>query len=78
MLIYPIMPAAMDRQTNTQILRQLKSYLTATRKRQYELAAEIGAPPQTVSRWFTGDTTVSKAYYNLMRAKRILKGEAWK
>jgi hypothetical protein len=72
------MPVRTDPQRNASILQQLKRYMTDTRKRQYELAAEIGAPPQTVNRWFTGDTTVSKAYYNLMRAKGILRGEKWR
>ena len=69
------MPARMDPRRNARILQQLKRYMTETRKRQYELAAEIGAPPQTVNRWLTSDTTVSKAYYNLMLVKGILSGE---
>jgi len=67
----------MDGQRNTEILRQLRRYMTRTSRRQYELAADIGAPPQTVNRWLTGDATVSKAYYNLMLAKGILEGERW-
>ena len=71
------MPARTDHQTNAQILRQLRQYLAQTGRRQYELAAAIGAPPQTVNRWLTGDATVSKAYYNLMLAKGILSGQQW-
>ena len=68
------MPVRTDSQRNAKILQQLKLYMNETRKRQYELAAELDSPSQTVNRWITGKTTVSKAYFNLMLVKGILKG----
>ncbi len=54
------------------IIRQLEAYLERTGKKQYELAADIGAPVQTVNRWMTGKTKVSKAYYFVLKTKGIL------
>lgn len=55
-----------------EVIRQLNAYLARHDKRQYEFAAEIGAPVQTVNRWLTGKTKVSRAYQALLQAKGIL------
>ncbi len=55
-----------------EIVRQINAYLARHDKKQYEFAAEIGAPVQTVYRWLTGKTKVSRAYHALMKAKGIL------
>ena len=57
---------------NAQIVKHLQAYLARTDKKQYEFAAEIGAPVQTVNRWLTGKTKVSRAYQALLKAKGIL------
>ncbi len=54
------------------VLRQIDHYLTKTQKRQYELAAEIGAPAQTVNRWLTGKAKISRAYRALLKERGIL------
>ena len=55
-----------------EVIRQINAYLARHDKRQYEFAAEIGAPVQTVNRWLTGKTKVSRAYQALLQAKGIL------
>ena len=57
---------------NTEIIRQIKTYLAKHDKRQYELAAELGVAPPTVNRWLTGKAKVSKAYQTILKAKGIL------
>ncbi len=57
---------------NKEIIRQLRAYLARMGKKQYELAAEIGAPVQTVNRWLTGKTKVSRAYAMILKTKGIL------
>ena len=57
---------------NKQTVRQVFTYLSRTGKKQYEFAAEIGAPVQTVNRWLTGKTKISRAYQALLKAKGIL------
>ena len=56
----------------TEPVRQIQAYLLRTDKRQYEFAAEIGAPVQTVNRWLTGKTKVSRAYQVILQTKGIL------
>lgn len=53
-------------------LREIRAYLERTKMKQYELAAEIGAPVQTVNRWLTGKTRISKAYVSVLKAKGII------
>ncbi len=53
-------------------VRQIRGYLARTGKKQYELAAEIGAPVQTVNRWLTGKTDISKAYIQVLKGRGIL------
>ena len=55
-----------------EVIRQINAYIARHDKRQYEFAAEIGAPVQTVNRWLTGKTKVSRAYQALLQAKGIL------
>ena len=55
-----------------EVLRQINAYLARHDRKQYEFAAEIGAPVQTVNRWLTGKTKVSRAYQALLQAKGIL------
>ncbi len=55
-----------------EVVRQINAYLAKHDKKQYEFAAEIGAPPNTVNRWLSGKTKVSRAYQALMKAKGIL------
>ena len=55
-----------------EVLRHIHGYLARHDKRQYEFAAEIGAPVQTVNRWLTGKTKVSRAYQALLQVKGIL------
>ena len=57
---------------NAEVVRKLHAYLAKHDKRQYEFAAEIGAPVQTVNRWLTGKTKVSRAYQALLQTKGIL------
>jgi len=56
-----------------EVIRQINAYLDRTGKKQYELAAEIGAPVQTVNRWLTGKTKVSRAYRAILKTKGIAK-----
>lgn len=53
-------------------VNQIRSYLDKTGKKQYELAAEIGAPVQTVNRWLTGKTKISHAYVTVLKSKGIV------
>lgn len=53
-------------------IRQLTAYLARTGKKQYELAAEIGAPVQTVNRWMNGKAKVSRAYRVILKSKGVL------
>lgn len=55
-----------------EVVRQINAYIARHDKKQYEFAAEIGAPVQTVNRWLTGKTKVSRAYQALLQAKGIL------
>lgn len=55
-----------------EVIRQINAYIARHDKKQYEFAAEIGAPVQTVNRWLTGKTKVSRAYQALLQAKGIL------
>jgi transcriptional regulator with XRE-family HTH domain len=54
------------------VVKQIRAYLAKTGKKQYELAAEIGAPVQTVNRWLTGKTNASHAYLIVLKSKGIL------
>ena len=58
--------------SNKDVVRQMSAYLQRTGKKQYELAAEIGAPVQTVNRWLTGKTGVSRAYKVILRSRGVL------
>ncbi len=53
-------------------LDQLIDYLHTTGKKQYQLAAEIGAPTPTVSRWFNRKGNISPSYRRIMFEKGIL------
>lgn len=55
-----------------ELIRQINVYLARHDKKQYEFAAEIGAPVQTVNRWLTGKTKVSRAYQVILQSKGIL------
>ena len=55
-----------------EVIRQISTYIARHDKKQYEFAAEIGAPVQTVNRWLTGKTKISRAYQALLQAKGIL------
>jgi len=55
------------------VIRQINSYLDRTGKKQYELAADIGAPSTTINRWLTGKTKVSRAYLSILKTKGIVK-----
>ena len=55
-----------------EVVRQINAYLARHDRKQYEFAAEIGAPVQTVNRWLTGKTKVSRAYQALLQVKGIL------
>lgn len=55
-----------------ELARQIDSYLARTGKKQYELAAEIGAPVQTVNRWLNGKAKMSRAYQVILRSKGII------
>lgn len=61
-----------EKAENEKVVQQVFTYLSRTDKKQYEFAAEIGAPVQTVNRWLTGKTKVSRAYKALLKAKGIL------
>jgi plasmid maintenance system antidote protein VapI len=58
--------------TEKELARQISSYLARTGKKQYELAAEIGAPVQTVNRWLNGKAKVSRAYQVILKSKGVL------
>ena len=55
-----------------ELVRQINAYLARTGKKQYELAAEIGAPVQTINRWLNGKAKVSRAYQVILKTKGIL------
>lgn len=55
-----------------EVIRQINAYLARHDKRQYEFAAELGAPVQTINRWLTGKARVSKAYQAILKTKGIL------
>jgi len=54
-------------------LKEIAEFLISSGKKQYELAAEIGIPPQTLNRWLKGRTKVSNAYTKILRQKGIIK-----
>ena len=54
------------------MVRELQAHLQRTGKKQYELAAEIGAPVQTVNRWLMGRTKISRAYQVVLQVKGII------
>lgn len=58
---------------NDKLIKQIKFYMEDTGKRQYEVAAEIGAPPQTVNRWLNNAAAISNAYYQVLLAKGIVQ-----
>jgi hypothetical protein len=55
-----------------EIVRQINAHLERTGKKQYELAAEIGAPVQTINRWLNFKAKVSRAYRSILKSKGIL------
>ena len=55
-----------------ELVREIEAYMMRTGKKQYELAAEIGAPVQTVNRWINGKAKVSRAYEVILRSKGVL------
>ncbi len=55
-----------------EIVQEIEKYMNRTGKKQYELAAEIGVPPQTVNRWLNGKAAVSKAYSVILKSKGII------
>jgi len=55
-----------------EVVRKIGAYLEKTGKKQYELAAEIGAPVQTVNRWLRFKAKVSRAYREILKSKGIL------
>ena len=56
-----------------EVINQINQYLEKTGRKQYELAADLGAPPPTINRWLTGKTSVSKAYQMLLKQKGIIR-----
>ena len=57
---------------NSEAVVKLASYMQKSKKRQYELAAEIGVPPQTVHRWLRGKTQISRAYLTILRTQKLI------
>ena len=56
-----------------EVVNQINKYLEKTGRKQYELAADLGAPPPTINRWLNGKASVSKAYQSLLKQKGIIK-----
>ena len=54
------------------VVKQVSAYLARTGLKQYELAAEIGAPVQTINRWLNGKAKVSRAYRVILKSKGVL------
>ncbi len=55
-----------------EVVRHINTYLAKSGRKQYELAAQIGAPVQTVNRWLTGKAKVSRAYQFMLKEKKII------
>ncbi len=57
---------------NKQVVKKIKLYMEGQGLTQYEFAAKIGAPPQTVNRWLNEKTEISNAYLAVMKSNNIL------
>jgi plasmid maintenance system antidote protein VapI len=53
------------------ILR-LRKYLAENNLRQWELAARLGIPEATFSRWMTGKRNISRAYIQILKKEKII------
>jgi len=61
--------------TNDEVIRQLENYLVVHKLKKYELARLLNTTEANIWRWLTGKHKVSKAWVELMKAKKIIKEE---
>ena len=57
---------------NIKSVRQLKLYMVGEKRKQYEVASDLGIPPQTLNRWLNKKVKISKAYLQLLRLRGII------
>lgn len=53
-------------------IADIQEYMRREGMKQYELAAQIGAPAQTIHRWLRGKANISRAYRVVLETKGIL------
>jgi len=58
--------------TEKEILSKIETYMRKNKLRQWELAAKLGIPEATFSRWMTRRRNISRAYLKILQKEGII------